>query len=336
MKKSKSRANSSWTGAGRMALFVLAAVGLAAPSARAAGPQGEVTFTKDIAPILQRSCQRCHRPDSIAPMSLLTYEQVRPFARDIKRRTSLREMPPWFIEKNIGIQQFKNDPSLSEEEVAKVASWVDNGAPQGNPADMPPPLVFGEAAAWTLGKPDLIISSPSVSMEATAPDWWGPIGETPTGLTEDRYVASIEMREVNDLKARTDRKTIGGLFIFHHLTFRMLSPGGDTETDAFQQWPVHEVGRNADVFDSEAARLLKAGSKVFFHSAHMHSNGTRTKGHVDFGFKFQPVGYQPKKPLRSLLTATSDLDIRGMEANQWFEAFSTLAENAKMTLFEPQ
>src|SRR5437773_4606845 len=96
----------------------------------------DVTFTKDVAPILQRSCQNCHRPDSIAPMSLLTYEEVRPWAKAIKERTLLRRgrgaMPPWFIEKEIGIQRFKDDISLTDAELAKIGKWVDSGAPRGN------------------------------------------------------------------------------------------------------------------------------------------------------------------------------------------------------------
>src|SRR5690349_5782338 len=100
----------------------------------------DVTFTKDIAPILQRSCQNCHRPGSVAPMPLLTYEDARPYAAAIKRRTGIRSkqgtMPPWYIEKGIGIQHYKNDISLSDEEVARIARWADSGAPRGNPADM--------------------------------------------------------------------------------------------------------------------------------------------------------------------------------------------------------
>ena len=104
------------------------------------------TFSKDIAPILQRSCQKCHRPDSLAPMSLITYDEVRPWARSIKNRTALRDkpgvMPPWYIEKDIGIQAFKDDWSLTDDEIAKIARWADNGAPRGNPADMPEPVPF--------------------------------------------------------------------------------------------------------------------------------------------------------------------------------------------------
>ena len=98
---------------------------------------GAVTFTKDIAPILQRSCEKCHRTDGVAPMSFATYEEVRPWARAIKQRTGLGPkagvMPPWYVEKNIGIQEFQNDPSLSDEEVAKIAKWADSGAPRGQP-----------------------------------------------------------------------------------------------------------------------------------------------------------------------------------------------------------
>jgi mono/diheme cytochrome c family protein len=179
------------------ALIVPAVVGLMA-SAVQAGQQpaasGEVTFSKDIAPILQRSCQKCHRQDGVAPMSLVTYEEVRPWARSIKTRTSIGPragvMPPWYVEKNIGIQKFKNDPSLSEEEIAKIAKWADNGAPRGNPADMPPARTWDDASKWSIGTPDLIVKTTDLEVKANAPDWWGEIPRVPTGLTEDRYVVA--------------------------------------------------------------------------------------------------------------------------------------------------
>src|SRR3954465_537714 len=115
----------------------------------------EVTFTKDVAPILQRSCENCHRPDGVAPMSLVSYEDVRPWARAIKQRTSIGPragvMPPWYVEKNIGIQKFKDDPSLSAAEIAKIAKWADSGAPQGNPADMPALRTFHDGKSWEIG-----------------------------------------------------------------------------------------------------------------------------------------------------------------------------------------
>src|SRR5207244_11100914 len=99
--------------------------------AQSAATASDVTYTKDIAPILQRSCENCHRADGVAPMSLQTYEEVRPWARAIKQRTGIGPragvMPPWYMEKNIGIQKFKDDPSLSDVELAKIAKWANNG-----------------------------------------------------------------------------------------------------------------------------------------------------------------------------------------------------------------
>src|SRR5438045_6055852 len=126
------------------ALFILSVLGIVAPFSVGAqqsnAAKADATFTKDIAPILQRSCQNCHRADGVAPMSLVTYEEVRPYARAIKQRTSIGPhrgvMPPWYIEKNVGIQKYKNDPSLSDAEVAMIGRWADSGAPLGNPADM--------------------------------------------------------------------------------------------------------------------------------------------------------------------------------------------------------
>src|SRR5262245_62992922 len=102
---------------------------------RAASPAA--TFAKDVAPILQRSCQNCHRPGQMAPMSLLTYQDVRPWARSIRQRVSERTMPPWGIDPHVGLQSFKNDPTLRQDEIDTIAKWVDAGAPLGNMADMP-------------------------------------------------------------------------------------------------------------------------------------------------------------------------------------------------------
>ena len=119
---------------GAAAILLLAATA----SAQTSTSTGQVTFTKDVAPLLQRSCVTCHRAGEMAPMSLMTYEDARPWARAIKARTASHEMPPFHIDKSIGITSFKNDPSLTDEEIAMIGQWVDAGAPRGNPADMPP------------------------------------------------------------------------------------------------------------------------------------------------------------------------------------------------------
>jgi hypothetical protein len=311
---------------------------LAGQQAPAKGAE-EVTFTKDIAPILQRSCQNCHRPGSVAPMSLLTYEEARPWARAIKTRTSRRgkpdAMPPWFIEKSIGIQAYKGDVSLSDDEIAKIATWADNGGPRGNPADMPPPLTFASADEWEIGKPDLIVSSPTVFVKAIQPDWWGNLGEVPTGLTEDRYVAAVEIKEINDLDRSAVRRTVGGRYAFHHMVWSVTA--GEAGSGApGASWPVHELGRNADYFDPDGGKLIPAGSKVAFSDGHMHATGVDTHARLDIGIKFHPKGYKPtKKPEQMMLVSTRNLDIRPLEANQTFEAFRTLTQNVKLTVFEP-
>ena len=167
----------STAGVGWRAALVLAVLVSPTAAAGQTATTDHPTFAKDIAPILQRSCQKCHRPGSVAPMSLITYQDVRPWARAIRNRTALRDqpgvMPPWYIERNIGIQQFKDDPSLSEQEIAKIARWVENGAPEGDPADMPPPRAFVDADEWEIGEPDLIVTSDAIEVPALAPDWWG-------------------------------------------------------------------------------------------------------------------------------------------------------------------
>src|SRR5207247_1177747 len=141
----------------RVALALLV-VGALYPAASAQQPApAAVTFTKDVAPILQKSCQNCHRPGAIAPMSLLTYQDVRPWARSIKSKVVAREMPPWYIDRHIGIQKFKDDPSLTDAEITTITKWVDAGAPQGNPADMPKARVFADVDKWHIGKPDMIV-----------------------------------------------------------------------------------------------------------------------------------------------------------------------------------
>ena len=147
-----------------LAVLAAAAVGFVA-SSPAAAAEGTVTYNKDIAPILERSCQNCHRPESVAPMSLLTYEDARPWARAIKYRTGRigkpDVMPPWYIERDIGIQEYKGDISLSDAEIAAIAEWADNGAPRGEAVDAAPAEeTVANLSGWQLGEPDLILKSP--------------------------------------------------------------------------------------------------------------------------------------------------------------------------------
>src|SRR5437764_13594082 len=130
---------------GALAAAALFSVSLSTPSAETAKTP---TFTRDIAPIFQEKCESCHRPASMAPMSLITYEDVRPWVKAIASRVETRQMPPWHIDKTIGIQQFKNDRSLSDEQLAAILRWVAAGAPKGDPKDMPPPRQWPDESRW--------------------------------------------------------------------------------------------------------------------------------------------------------------------------------------------
>src|ERR1700704_6245323 len=117
--------------------WALSAALLLPAMAAAADAPKTPTFTKDIAPIFQEKCEACHRPDSMAPMSLMTFSEARPWAKSIKTRVADRQMPPWQIDRTVGIQKFKNDRSLSDDQVDTIVRWIDGGAPQGDAKDMP-------------------------------------------------------------------------------------------------------------------------------------------------------------------------------------------------------
>lgn len=316
---------------------------LAAPIS-ASAQEDQITFHRDIEPILQRSCQNCHRAGGVGPMPLVTYEQVAPFAGLIEYKTGLRDragaMPPWYMEKDIGIQDYKNDPSLSDEEIAVISTWARSGAPKGNAANAPQALVFDDSLKWTAGEPDLVVKTNDVTKLAGTPDWWGEIDRVPVGLEEDRYVKSVEIVEINDVnnQAGTGRDTVGGRYIFHHMIWSTaeLDEEGNRIEDSVTGWPVHEVGRNADIFDPEGGRLLRAGTYVYSDSVHMHSNGKDTTGHLEIGFRFHPVGYEPKYERVTLgLGNGVDISIAGNQNNQELHAYTVLEQHTKFITFEP-
>jgi hypothetical protein len=152
---------------------VLFAASAGAQTAAANAP----TFSKDIAPIFQAKCQECHQPNSIAPMSLITFAEARPWARSIKQRVSQRQMPPWHIDPSVGVQKFKNDMSLSQKQIDTIVAWADAGAPQGDPKDLPAPKKINADNEWKgvqdgYGPPDLVIRSSEYKMPASGQDVW--------------------------------------------------------------------------------------------------------------------------------------------------------------------
>ena len=168
---------------------------VALPAIASGGGQSgrTVTFARDVAPILYKNCVDCHRPTMFAPMSLITYEDARPWARAIKQRVVRKEMPPWSADAPTGA--FKNDPRLSQMEIDTIVGWVDGGAARGNDRDMPQAPRFAEG--WTIGKPDAVFTMTEdfkVPAEGTIPYQYIRV---PTHLTEDKWVQAIEIRPSN-------------------------------------------------------------------------------------------------------------------------------------------
>jgi mono/diheme cytochrome c family protein len=321
-----------------------------AAAVQSAGSATVVTFTKDVAPILQANCQACHRAGGAGPMSLLTYDEVRPWAHVIKFRTGLRDragaMPPYYLERGIGIQHYKDDERLTEEEIRTLAAWADGGAERGNPEDMPPPIDWPEAGVWVLGEPDLITRTEEFFMAAGDPDWWGEMPSVPVGLDEDRYVRAVAIREVNSVVGESARGTsVGGRWIVHHMIWstRLLDDAEEQNDQAASEeggatgWPVHELGRNPDIFDPRAGRLLRAGSHAVSNSVHLHSSGQDTRAHLEIGWYFHPEGYTPEYRSGGFsLGDGMNIDIRGgQDQYQELHAFAVLNDHVKISSFEP-
>ncbi len=330
-------------------LAVLACIFMAASAAASPNGADEVTFAKDVAPIFQQKCQSCHQPNSIAPMSLITYEQSRPWARAIKQRVSTRQMPPWHINPAVGVQKFKNDMSLTQQQIDTIVKWVDAGAPQGDPKDMPPPKPLDTEVKWRaeedgFGAPDLVIRAPSFTMAAQHQDvWYRPTNDIP--LDEPRWVKLVEMRPV-DLKGRR---------IFHHaIAYLVLNndpdavntgtaTGPDRQPDPtdlvnrrpqLMEWA---IGKGYDLFKSDTGKLLVPGEKISWDQ-HIHAVGEEITSAVELGVWFYPKGQEPKK--RSYLVGFTAID-RGNGLDippnslAFSEGFTVLKENAQITNFQP-
>jgi hypothetical protein len=298
----------------------------------AAGQSNErqVTFTKDVAPILQRSCVACHRPGEMAPMSLMTYEDVRPWARAVKTRVVAREMPPWHIDRNIGIQSFKDDPSLSDEEIATISKWVDAGAPRGNPADMPPPRQFADNSQWHF-KPDIVIKYPTYTVPAAGPDLFGNLyADIP--IKNDRYIKAIQTRAATPAARKV---------VHHALSYAVDSPdqqvSGDDSTgvDGGQFLVEYASGKNAEVYPDDAGVLLQAGKKAMV-SYHLHSVGEETKAEIELGIQLYPEGYVPKhiRWSKQLAQPTAPLDIPAGTVAR-IDGYTVLHKPARIIAFQP-
>jgi mono/diheme cytochrome c family protein len=263
------------------AVVALAAICFAGlPASSASDSKSAVTFTKDVAPILYNNCVSCHRPGEIGPMSLITYKQTRPWARSIKEKVATRTMPPWHADPNYG--HFSNDRRMSQKDVDTIVAWVDSGAAEGNPKDLPAAPEFSDG--WGIGKPDAVFKLPK---ENTVPadgvvDY--QYFTVPTNFTEDKWIQAAEIRP--------DKRGV----VHHIIVF--------FRKGAEQKLLVgYAPGEQPAVMAKGFAKKVPAGSDLIFQ-VHYTPNGVETKDQSYVGLVFA------KEPPRQELETRPIMNMR--------------------------
>ena len=293
--------------------IILAAVTWQVSPAIAAAP--DVTFTKDVAPLLYAKCVTCHRPGEVAPMALLTYEDVRPWAREIREKVVLRQMPPWFADPRHGA--FANDPSLTADQIATIVKWVDAGAPRGDASDMPKPPQFTEG--WQLGEPDLIIELPEVEIPATGPDYF-PTPTIPLNISEDHWIRAVEIRP-------------GNRQVAHHSVLFSTPSGPLTGANGLLNvLAVWAVGTPPTVYPEGMGRWLRKG-QTLRTNLHYHPNGTPHVDQTRVGFYFGKG--ELKKEVVAALAGTFNLSIPPREPNYEMRAAYIVDQDINMVSLFP-
>jgi mono/diheme cytochrome c family protein len=282
-----------------------------------------VTFTKDIAPILYKNCAECHRPGEIAPMSLMSYQEARPWAKSIRERVADRSMPPWSADPKHG--QWANDPRLTQAEIDTIAAWVNAGAPKGEDKDLPPAPKF--TTGWTIGTPDVVIEMQeeyTVPADGTVPYLYFSM---PTDFTEDKWIQAMEIRP-------------GNRSVVHHVIAYAQDPnvkdtaaGGEGELRRGRSHLGGITPNKTGIHYGEGmARLIRKGSNIVFQM-HYTTNGQMTKDRTRIGFVFS------KEPARKMLMTGNALNGRfvipaGAE-NHEVTSSKTFDQDVLITSFMP-
>jgi len=284
----------------RMSTALLTGVVLLAPVAATAQEAAAPTYSEHVAPILQEKCGSCHRADGIGPMSLLSYAEARRHAFTIKSRVEQRVMPPWHLDLTVGIQEYKNDISLSDDEIATIARWVDAGAPEGDRSKLPPPVEWPTGGEWTLADemgrpPDLVVTSAPYTVKANAQDqWWTPRVEF-EGLTEPRWVRASEFKPAYP----------NGTKVVHHGHAQLMQEGPDGQR-VMRALGRYGVGKPGDVFPDDVGMLIRPGGVVSWNLHYYPIDVEVTDDVVDVGLWFYPMGEEPVLETQGEVRFTAD------------------------------
>ena len=307
---------------GAVVVWVLSA---SAPLALAQAPvaaKGTVTFAKDVAPVLQKNCQGCHRPGEVGPMSLRTYEEVRPWARSIKAKVVAGEMPPYRYDK-IGIQNLKDDLRLSEQDIQTIVRWVDGGAPLGNVADLPAAVQFSDTSKWTyeqrFGPPDVIVPTKPYDVPAQGQDrWWRPIVPI-AGVLEDRCIKAMAVKPSKKGRAAA-----------HHANSDLMVPDEKSgQYVTLERVSEYASGKTGEIVPPDGCRTLPANSMIRW-DVHYWPYGEAIKDDVvELAFWFYPKDHKAKYKqdlkLYTLLMKGGELEVppHSTAMTQGFHTFKT-------------
>jgi hypothetical protein len=296
------------------------------------------TFSKDVAPILQKHCQTCHRPGEAAPFPLLTYDQARPWANSMKRVVKQKIMPPWFADPAFG--HFSNDRSLTEKEISTIVAWANAGAPQGDPADMPSPQNFVEG--WGIPKPDVVFELPQAfSVPASGMVEYQYV-IVPTGFTKDTWIQAAEARP-------TDRSVV------HHIIAFVREPGSNyfkgQKPGVFFEAPPpkqdekndtsalpsdflvgYAPGQPGEILQPGQAKLIKAGSDIVLE-VHYTPNGKATTDQTRLGLVFAKE--PPKERVLTLSAVNGTFKIPPGDPNYRVDATFEVPREVKLVALHP-
>lgn len=250
-----------------------------------------LTYSKNIAPIFIKNCMSCHRQGEIAPMALTTYKEIRPWAKSIREKIIARDMPPWHADSAHG--KWANDRRMAQADIDTVVQWIDSGAAEGNPKDLPKMPKF--ATGWQIGEPDQIFQMP---VEYTVPAQGSVAYQyftVPSNFTEDKYIEAMEARA-------------GNLGVVHHIVIYVRDPNkkaarGKKLDLGEDLLGALSPGQTPFMAQPGMAKLIKAGSQIVFQM-HYTPNGTETKDRSVVGFRFA------KKPVDKVVTTTAAFDMR--------------------------
>tara|TARA_B100000678_G_scaffold173358_1_gene144642 strand:- start:575 stop:1930 length:1356 start_codon:yes stop_codon:yes gene_type:complete len=271
--------------------------------------QSGPTFTADVAPILFETCVSCHNPKGIGPMPLLSYDEVRPWARRISLKVQAREMPPWHLDLTTGIQDYKNDISLTDEQIATIVTWAESGSPEGDPAALPPLPELSDGSEWRmaeqLGPPDFVMQAPPYTVAANAQDQWWVRNTTFEGvIDEPRYVRATELKGTYPL----------GVRVLHHGHAQLTTQSADGQRAA---GPIGRqgVGKGGDRFPDGTGMLIYPSGQINWNLHYFPIDEEVQGEQAEAAVWLYPRGYEPEFTTRGEQFFAADAGPGGLWAN---------------------